>query len=236
MIEFDDLESEEEKIQYLMDLLKPIAGKTGGQLRHVSKEDEIQCSGKFENRPFRLIMDTSTGGLNVEIKLNNTVGIMDISYDPEAEPTEDQADPEWETREEQRYFMAPGYYLEGYPEDLAESKRVLETLDPAEVGTVTALMERLGIGWVNARDSFLNCGLFESLFDPDEIFGIVLALHRYAAQFEKGGEQVAPAPTLIIGGVAVNPELIAAMQICPFCNSNVAVGKDRKCPNCGGGL
>ena len=97
-------------------------------------------------------------------------------------------------------------------------------------------MEKLGIGWVKANSTLLTCGLFESLFDGASILGIVQALHRYADQFEKGGALVEPAPSLIIGGVAVNPELIGAIQTCPFCNSNVTIGKDRKCPNCGAGL
>jgi hypothetical protein len=186
-MEFADLEDEEGRIRFLMDLLNPIAVETGGQLRHVPTEDEVQCSGTYESRPFRIIMDTATGGLNVEVKLANTVGILDIIHDPDAQPSEDPLDPEWEKGEEQRYFMAPGYFLEGYAEDLAAQKGVLEAIDSAEVGTITALMERLGLGWVKANDTFLSCGLFESLFDRTEIYGIVLALHRYAAQFERGG-------------------------------------------------
>jgi len=236
MREFNDLDNDKEKVEYLRDILAPIAEKTGGSVRHVPKEDEVQCSGAYEKRSFRIIMDTDTGGLNIEMKLRNTVGIMDLNYDPEAESSADAPEPEWDEGEEQRHFLAPSFYLEGYPADLEKEKKILETLDPAEVELITALMTKLGIGWVKANSSFLSCGLFESLFDPAAILGLVQALHRYAAQFEKGGEQVAQAPSLVIGGVAVNPKLVAAIQTCPFCHSNVEVGKDRKCPNCGAGL
>ena len=105
MKDFDDLDGDEEKVQFLKDLLGPIAEKHGGKVKHIAKEDEVHCTGQFEKRPFRLIMDTSTGGLKAEVKLANTVGIIDIIYDPEAEPPADEADPEWDEGEEQRYFM-----------------------------------------------------------------------------------------------------------------------------------
>ena len=236
MDEFDSLESEDEKVEYLFNLLKPVLEKTAGRLRHVKKDEEVQCSGKYEGRSVRIIMDASTGGLKVEMKIRNTAGIIRILYDPDAEPEDHGPDAEWDSGEEQRFFMAPGFYIENYPDRLASEKKVLETLDPQELKNITALMRRLGIGWVYAESGLLSCGLFESLFDGDEISGIIQALHRFAVQFEKEGDQVPAGPSVILGGAEINPELVPAFIVCPFCNSKVTAGRNRKCPNCGAGL
>lgn len=236
MREFHDLESEEEKVQFLSDLLRPIAEKTDGSVRYARDDEEVQCTGKIEKRPFRIVMDSSTGGLKAEMKLRNTVGLLDLNYDPDAQPITDAPDPEWNDGDDERHFLAPGFYLEGDSEGLADAKRTLDALDPAEVARITSLMSRFGIGWVNANASLLSCGLFESLFQTSAILEIVQALHRYAAQFEKEGAQVEAAPTLILGGVVIHPERMATIQTCPYCKSNVEIGADRKCPNCGAAL
>ena len=238
MIDFDDLESEKEKIQFLRDLLNTIAEKTSGKLRLVPKEDEIHCRGQLENREFQLVMDTSTGGLNIELTLRNTVGLLRLNYDPEAEISDEESDSAWgeDKSTEIRYFLAPYYYLEEYPDALAMERKVLESLEPAEVEIITVLMSKFGIGWINANSGTLTAGFFESLFDAGEILNIVGALHRLALQFEKEGAQIEPAPSWTIGGVEVNPQLFAALQICPFCKSKVSLKPDRKCPNCGASM
>ena len=109
-------------------------------------------------------------------------------------------------------------------------------IEPGILGRVKSLMKRLGIGWVNVDAAVLRCGLFESLFDAAAILEIVDTLNSFAMQFEKGGEIVAPRPSVTLGGVAVNPELVAEIMECPYCRTNVTVKRDRKCPNCGTAL
>ncbi len=236
MDDFDRLGSDEERIEYLENLLKPVADGISGRTRLVRSEEDVHCTGIFEKRPVRLIMSINTGGLDVEVKLKNTVGTILLSYDPDAAEPDDEADEEWQEGEEQRYFIAPCFYLEGYPDRLAAEKKILESLDAAELGKLTTLMKRLGIGWVNVDAEIMSCGLFEILLDAGEIMGIVRAMNSFALLFEKEGEQVDAQPSFTVDGVAVNPELIAAVMLCPYCNQNVAVKKDRKCPNCGAGL
>ncbi len=236
MDEFDTLDSEELKVEYLFNLLKPVAEKISGKTRDVRTDYEVQCSGKYCNRPVRIIMDESTGGLKVELKLNNTTGTININYDPELINEDDTADPDWDNGGMKRFLIESGFYLEDYPESLEEQKKVFCIIDPAELEKIKTLMKRLGIGWINVDASVLRCGLFESLFNAEEILNIVYAMHSFARHFEKGDKIVAPQPSVILGGVAINPELVADIMVCPYCKSNVSVKSDRKCPNCGAGL
>jgi hypothetical protein len=78
--------------------------------------------------------------------------------------------------------------------------------------------------------------LFESLYEAEAIEELVRALHRFAAQFEGRGAPIPSAPALAVGGVEVNPALVAALRLCGSCGKNVELGRDRKCPNCGTAL
>ena len=49
MADFGDRKSEDVKEHFLRNLLNLIANKTTGKLRHVTKEDEMQCHGLFRN-------------------------------------------------------------------------------------------------------------------------------------------------------------------------------------------
>lgn len=172
----------------------------------------------------------------MELKLKNTTGKIDINYDPEMSGDGDTADPEWDNSGMRRFIIVPGFYLEDYPGPLAEQEKVLAIIEPEELEKIKTVMKRLGIGWVNVDASVLRCGLFESLFNAEEILNIVYAMHSFALQFEKEGEWIAPRPSVTLGGVAVNPEFVANIMLCPYCKTNVTVKSDRKCPNCGGAL
>ncbi len=232
--DFSDLEDEPARLRFLRALLDPIAARFQGSVRHDPAEDEVTCRGRLEDRPFLLRMDTSTGGLKVELRLLDPAGHLSISHDPEAGPGEggrdEEPDGDLEDDRERRHFFAPHFYLEGDPDDLAAERALLGTIEDAEIRALTALMARLNVGWVTARTGKLGCGLFDSLFDPAEIEGLVAALHRFARILERPG--IAPPPPV----AADDDAGIGEIRRCSSCGRKVVVGADFRCPNCSAGL
>ncbi len=230
-MEYSDLE-EEQRIAFCQQRLGAWSGVMGGQVVTDVEDDRVELRTRVGDRATRIRVDFDTGWTDVETKLANTTGVLVLSWDADKQPT-NAPDPEWDDGSEQRMFLAPGLYIEEYPE---EAKAMWELVgrmpQPLVQEIIQAMPTRISYLKIDADHISLR---FEPDFhelppDVSAVQWVFAMCDRIARFFESGSDSVASKPKLYISGKAAN---IANMASCPHCNTVVDLSEGSFCYNCG---
>jgi hypothetical protein len=230
-MDFSDLETEQ-KIALCQQRLGAWAGLLGGQVVTKTDDDQVELRTRLGERATRVVVDYDTGWTDVQTKLANTTGVLVLWWDPEKQPNDGAHDPEWDGGSEQRMFLAPGLYIEEYPD---EAKAMWELIgrvpQPLMHEIVQAMPTRISYLKIDADVIEMRFEpRFDQLPEPSQLQWVFQLADRIARQFEGGSESVAAKPKLYISGQAAN---IATIASCPHCNTVVDLSQGSFCFNCG---
>jgi hypothetical protein len=230
-MEFSDLETDQ-KIAFCQQRLGTWSSLLGGQVVTKTDDDQVELRTRIGERATRVVVDYDTGWTDVQTKVANTTGVLVLWWDPDKQPTDGAHDPEWDSGSEQRLFLAPGLYIEEYPD---EAKAMWELVgrvpQPLMHEIVQAMPTRISQLKVDADVIMMRFQPnFDQLPDPAHLQWVFALADRIARHFEGGSESVASKPKLYISGKAAN---IANVASCPHCNTVVDLSQGSFCFNCG---
>ncbi len=231
---WDDIDDDDEKQRIAREEMRKLAAAIQGRAKELRDEEEIHVTGHFASRPFRVKLDLTWGSVEVELRVDNRVGVVFVHHDPEKKPEGPRPRDEWDDHDarEERHFLAPGVYLEEQPAELQAMQWILQQSPQVTqflVGTILA--SQLQQVFVDATS--ITCAFRRDLLQMDTtaaVTALVPALGQLAAWLESGQAQVAPKPRVYIHGV---PMAAVAQVLCRFCASKVVPDPAGRCPNCG---
>ena len=105
--------SDEQKVaigHQLMHALQPILG---GQVHHDTEEETIELRTQIGERLARIVLDLSWGSFDVEMRFVNTLGLLELKWDPSKE-ARDESQSAWDQNAEVRHLVGPGVFIEEY--------------------------------------------------------------------------------------------------------------------------
>lgn len=230
-MDFSDLETEQ-KLAFCQQRLGYWGSVLGGQVVTKTDDDEVELRTRLGERAVRVVVDYDTGWTKVQTKLANTTGVLVLWWDADKQPTDAAHDPEWDGGSEQRLFLAPGLYIEEYPDEAKAMWELIgRTPQPLMQEIVQAMPTRISQLRIDADMIEMRFEPnFDQLPDPSQLQWVFGMADRIAAHFEGGQESVSAKPKLYIGGKAAN---IANMASCPHCNTVVDLSQGSFCFNCG---
>lgn len=233
-MDFSDLETEQ-KLAFVQQRLGYWSSVMGGQVVTKTDDDECELRTRLGERPVRVVVDYDTGWTTIQTKLANTTGVLVLSWDAEKQPNNAAHDPEWDGGDEQVIFLAPGVYIEEYPD---EAKAMWELIgrvpQPLMQEIVQAMPTRISHLKIDADVIVMRFEPnFDQLPDPSQLQWVFGLADRIARHFEAGQESVANKPVLYVGGKAAN---IVNVVSCPHCNTVVDLTQGSFCFNCGAPL
>jgi len=115
-MDFSDLDTEQ-KIAFCQQRLGSWSSLLGGQVVTKTDDDQVELRTRIGERATRIVVDYDTGWTDVQTKVTNTTGVLVLWWDPDKQPHDSAHDPEWDSGSEQRLFLAPGLYIEEYPDE-----------------------------------------------------------------------------------------------------------------------
>src|ERR1043165_1630239 len=115
-MDYSDLETEQ-KIAFCQQRLGYWSSLLGGQVVTKTDDDEVELRTKMGERAVRVVVDYDTGWTKVQTKLANTTGVLVLHWDADKQAPGGAHDPEWDSGSEQVLFLAPGLYIEEYPDE-----------------------------------------------------------------------------------------------------------------------
>lgn len=230
-MDFSDLDTDQ-KLAFCQQRLGAWSSVLGGQVVTKTDDDQVELRTRIGERPTRVVVDYDTGWTDVQTKITNTTGVLVLWWDPEKQPQDSAHDPEWDSGSEQRMFLAPGLYIEEYPD---EAKAMWELVgrvpQPLMHEIVQAMPTRISHLTIDADGIAMRFEPhFDQLPDPVHLQWVFDMAERIARHFEGGGESVASKPKLYISGKAAN---IMSVASCPHCNTVVDLSEGSFCFNCG---
>lgn len=230
-MDYSDLETDQ-KIAFCQQRLGMWASLLGGQVVTKTDDDQVELRTRVGERATRVVVDYDTGWTDVQTKVANTTGILVLQWDLEKQAPSAAHDPEWDSGSEQVMFVAPGIYIEEYPD---EAKAMWDLVgrvpQPLMHEIVQAMPTRISRLKIDADVIVMRFEPdFHELPDPQHLQWVFQMADRIARHFEGGQESVAAKPMLYIKGKAAN---IATMASCPHCNTVVDLSEGTFCFNCG---
>ncbi|MBL9020326.1 MAG: zinc ribbon domain-containing protein [Myxococcales bacterium] len=233
-MDFSDLETEQ-KLAWVQQRLGYWSSLMGGQIVTKSEDDQIELRTKIGERPTRVVVEYDMGWTEIQTKITNTTGVLVLNWDADKQPTDAAHDPEWDGGDEQVMFLAPGLYIEEYPDEAKAMWELLGRLpQPMVQEIIQAMPTRISYLKVDADKIELKFQPnFHELPDPSQLQWVFQMLDRIARHFESGQESVANKPKVYIAGQAAN--IVNAVS-CPHCNTVVDLTQGSFCFNCGAAL
>ncbi len=230
-MEFSDLDSEQ-RLAFCQQRLGSWSGVLGGQVVTNSDDDQVELRTRVGERATRVVVDYDTGWTDIQTKVANTTGVLVLWWDPDKQPNNNAHDPEWDSGSEQRMFLAPGLYIEEYPDEAKAMWELVGRLpQPLVQEIIQAMPTRISYLKVDADMIEMRFQPnFDQLPDPASLQWVFAMADRIARHFEAGTDSVSSKPKLYIAGKAAN---IANMASCPHCNTVVDLSEGSFCYNCG---
>lgn len=234
MMDFSDLESDQ-RIAFCQQRLGGWSSVLGGQVVTKTDDDQVELRTRIGDRPTRVIVDYDTGWTDVEAKIANTTGVLVLWWDPDKQPENNAHDPEWDGGSEQRMFLAPGLYIEEYPDEAKAMWELVGRLPQQMVHEIVqAMPTRISHMRIDADKLSMRFEpRLDQISDPAAMQWVFGLTDRIARVFEGGNESVASKPKLYIAGKAAN---VANMASCAHCNTVVDLSQGSFCFNCGAAM
>lgn len=225
--------SDEEQAGYCRHFLGAAADQLGGAITRTA--DAVRCAGLLEGRAFLISVDTDSGVLSLRTEVRNSLGVLTVHVDnPVDEGSEHDANASCDSGGDAKYFISAAVYLEEHSEVLAVMKRTLASLGSLEVDAMILFVGAHGISWLEVDADHLAADFAQEIvqLDHDTPAKAMRGLHELATRFEPGGTVVVPRPRVFVGGKAASLSDLSLIADCANCDTKVAVGANRKCPNC----
>ncbi|MBI5524760.1 MAG: hypothetical protein HY897_00345 [Deltaproteobacteria bacterium] len=236
-----EIEEDEEKLAYCRTQFGRTAKELGAQVKERLDDDEIWVTGKHDGRPYRVKTDVDMGYIELEMKIENRLGVVVVQYQAGEEESDsgDEGDrDEWDDSDgrEAKHFLAPKVFLEEMPDELAPMKALLEQ-QPAVADHIKEVMPAQRIDRLRVDSDVLVVHFADDLVARDMVQASKAALATMgwlAGVFESGSSQVAEKPKVYIDGKPAAIGSSGALVTCKFCDQLVPLDARRRCPNCGG--
>ncbi len=220
-----------QKIAFCQKTLTELMPVLGGQIHIDRDDDRMELRTQLGPRPARVLIDFSSGWVETQLTLTNTLGVLVLSWDPDKQP-KTQIGP-WDEDKQLRYFIGPGVFIEEYEE---EAKAMYQVVGQLPQPLVHEILQAMPYRFTHLAIDASRIELkfkpeVHHLENPPQLFSMVFGmLDRIASAFETGQNAVAARPKVYIGGKPMNT---LGPVSCPFCNTIVDTSQGSFCPNCG---